>query len=49
MLHSGIFFSPLRDKKNKCSNSRVLRKNISEQSKKPFLWYCGGHFENGDR
>ena len=30
MLNSGKKICALRDKKNKCSNSRVVRKTISE-------------------
>ena len=35
MLNSGNFFRALRDKK-KYSNSRVVRKQISERNKKPY-------------
>ena len=35
MLHSGKNFRALRDKKNKYSNSCVVRKIISERNKKP--------------
>ena len=35
MIKSGKKIRPLRDKKNKYSNSRVVRKKISEQNKKP--------------
>jgi hypothetical protein len=35
MLNSGNKFRTLRDKKNKYSNSRVVRKNISERNIKP--------------
>ena len=35
MLNSGKKIRVLRDKKNKYSNSRVVRKNISEGNKKP--------------
>ena len=35
MLNSGKKFRALRDKKNKYSNSRVVRKQISERNKKP--------------
>ena len=35
MLKSGKKFPGLRDKKNKYSNSRVVRKKISERNKKP--------------
>ena len=34
MLNSEKKFRSLRDNKNKCSNSRVVRKNISERNKK---------------
>ena len=34
MLNSGKKFRTLRDKKNKYSNSRVVRKKISERNKK---------------
>ena len=36
MLNPGKKFRALRDKKNKYSNSRVVRKKISERSKKPY-------------
>ena len=35
MLNSGKKIRVLRDKKNKYSNSCVVRKNISEGNKKP--------------
>jgi len=35
MLNSGKKIRTLRDKKNKYSNSRVVRKKISERNKKP--------------
>jgi hypothetical protein len=35
MLNSGEKNRALRDKKNKYSNSRVVRKKISERNKKP--------------
>ena len=35
MLNSGKKMRALRDKTNKYSNSRVVRKNISERNKKP--------------
>ena len=35
MLNSGKQFPALRDKKNKYSNSRVVRKKSSERNKKP--------------
>ena len=35
MLDSGKRFRALRDKKNKYSTSRVVRKKISERNKKP--------------
>ena len=35
MLNSGEKFRALRDKKNKYSDSCVVRKNISERNKKP--------------
>ena len=35
MLKSRNKFRALRDKKNKYSNSRVVRKKISERNKKP--------------
>ena len=35
MLNSGKKFSDSRDKKNKYSNSRVVRKKNSERNKKP--------------
>jgi hypothetical protein len=35
MLNSGEKNRALRDKKNKYSNSRVVRKNFSERNKKP--------------
>ena len=35
MLNSGKKISALRDKINKYSNSRVVRKQISERNKKP--------------
>ena len=35
MLNSGKIFRTLRDKKNKYSNSRVVRRKNSEQNKKP--------------
>ena len=35
MLDSERKFRALRDKKNKCSNSRVVRKRNSERNKKP--------------
>ena len=35
MLNSGKNFRTLRDKKNKYSNSRVVRRKNSEQNKKP--------------
>ena len=35
MLNSGKKFRALRDKKNKYSNSCVVRNRISEQNKKP--------------
>ena len=35
MLNSGKKLRALRDKKNKYSNSCVLRKTISERNKKP--------------
>ena len=35
MLNSGKIFRALRDKKNKYSNSCVVRKKISERNKKP--------------
>ena len=35
MLNSGKKIRALRDKKNKYSNSRVVRTNISERNKKP--------------
>ena len=35
MLNSGKKFRALRDKKNKYSKSRVVRKQISERNKKP--------------
>ena len=34
MLNSGQKFRAVRDKKNKYSNSRVVRKKISERKKK---------------
>jgi hypothetical protein len=34
MLNSGRKFSALRDRKNKYSNSRVVRKKTSERNKK---------------
>jgi hypothetical protein len=34
-LNSGKTILGLRDKKNKYSNSRVVRKKISERNKKP--------------
>ena len=37
MLNSGKKFRALRDKKNKYSNSRVVRKKNSERNKKPYL------------
>jgi hypothetical protein len=36
MLNSGKKIRALRDKKNKYSNSRVVRKKNSERNKKPF-------------
>ena len=36
MLNSGKKFPAMRDKKNKYSNSRVVRKKISEQKKKTY-------------
>jgi hypothetical protein len=36
MLNSGKKFRALRDKINKYSNSRVVRKKNSERKKKPF-------------
>ena len=36
MLNSGKIFNALRDKKNKYSNSRVVRKQNSERNKKPY-------------
>ena len=35
MLNSGSKFRALRDKINKYSNSRIVRKKNSERSKKP--------------
>jgi hypothetical protein len=35
MLKSGKKIRALRDKKNKYSNSRVVRKKIAERNKKP--------------
>ena len=35
MWNSGKKFSALSDKKNKYSNSRVVRQKISERNKKP--------------
>ena len=35
MLNSGKKFRALHDKKNKLSNSRVVRKKKSERKKKP--------------
>ena len=35
MLNSGKIFRALRDKQNKYSNSRVVRKRNSERNKKP--------------
>ena len=35
MWNYGKKFRAVRDKKNKYSNSRVVRKNISERKKKP--------------
>ena len=35
MLNSGKKIRALRDKQNKYSNSRVVRKNISERNIKP--------------
>ena len=35
MLYSGKKFHALHDKKNKYSNSCVVRKEISERNKKP--------------
>ena len=35
MLNSGNKFRTSRDKKNKCSNSRVVRKKNSKRNKKP--------------
>ena len=35
MLNSRNKFRAIRDKKNKYSNSRVVRKNNSERNKKP--------------
>ena len=35
MVYSGKKISALRDKKNKYSNSRVVRKKDSERNKKP--------------
>ena len=37
MLYSGKKNHTLRDKKYKYSNSRVVRKNISERKKTPFF------------
>ena len=34
MLNSGNYFRALRDKKNKCSNSRVVRKKNFETKQK---------------
>ena len=36
MLKSGKKFRALRDRKNKYSNSRVVRKKNSERNKKPY-------------
>ena len=36
MLHSGKKIRALRDKKNKYSNCRVVRKKNSERNKKPY-------------
>ena len=36
MLNSGKIFRALRGKKNKYSNSRVVRKKNSERNKKPY-------------
>ena len=50
MLNSGQKFRALRDKKNKYSNSCVVRNNISERNKKPSVkWMvpkslCGNNF-----
>ena len=35
MINSGKKISALRDKKNKYTNSRVVRKKIFERNKKP--------------
>ena len=35
MLNSGGKIRPLRDKKNKYSNSCIVRKNVFERNKKP--------------
>ena len=35
MLNSGKKFRAMRDNINKCSNSRVVRTNISGRNKKP--------------
>ena len=50
MLNSGQKFRALRDKKNKYSNSCVVRNNISERNKKPSVKWkvpkslCGNNF-----